>query len=250
MDRRTLFSMIGRAAGASVMYDAMTSLGFAAESRYTGPIKLHGDPKGSSVLILGAGVAGMTAALELRNAGYQVQVLEYNDRVGGRNWTLRGGDQFHRTRRCHAEVRVRPGLVFESWSTGVFPITTALSWTIAGGSASRSNRSSRSITTRTSIRANISTASRGAFAKSRRTFMATSPNCSPKPPRRAGWIKPSPNKMRRCCSKRCGSGARSTTLIRIGKVCAAVSDAVTRSRRAAAWPALRLPPSPSNCASC
>ena len=37
------------------MYHAMTSLGFAAESRYQGPIRLDGDPKGTSVLILGAG---------------------------------------------------------------------------------------------------------------------------------------------------------------------------------------------------
>ena len=36
----------------------------------------------------------MTAALELRNAGYKVQVLEFNGRAGGRNWTLRGGDTF------------------------------------------------------------------------------------------------------------------------------------------------------------
>src|SRR6185312_10809949 len=57
-------------------------------------IKLEGDPKGTSVLILGAGLAGMTAALELSQAGYQVQVLEFNNRPGGRNWTLRGGDTF------------------------------------------------------------------------------------------------------------------------------------------------------------
>ena len=63
-------------------------------SGYKGPIKLDGDPKGASVLILGAGLAGMTAALELRKAGYKVQVLEFNSRAGGRNWTLRGGDTF------------------------------------------------------------------------------------------------------------------------------------------------------------
>ena len=48
----------------------------------------------ASVLVLGAGVAGMTAALELRDAGYQVQVLEYNGRSGGRNWSIRGGDRY------------------------------------------------------------------------------------------------------------------------------------------------------------
>jgi monoamine oxidase len=92
--RRDLLSLIGAMAGSSAMYHAMTSLGFAAESRYEGPIKLEGDPREASVLILGAGLAGMTAALELRNAGYSVKVLEYNSRPGGRNWTLRGGDSF------------------------------------------------------------------------------------------------------------------------------------------------------------
>src|SRR5690349_21906844 len=92
--RRDLLSLIGAMAGSAAMYHAMTSLGFASESSYQGPIRLEGDAKGASVLILGAGLAGMTAALELRNAGYKVQVLEYNARAGGRNWTLRGGDSF------------------------------------------------------------------------------------------------------------------------------------------------------------
>ena len=92
--RRDLLAMIGTVAGSAAMYQAMTALGYAAESGYKGPIKLDGDPKGASVLILGAGLAGMTAALELRKAGYKVQVLEFNGRAGGRNWTLRGGDRF------------------------------------------------------------------------------------------------------------------------------------------------------------
>jgi monoamine oxidase len=94
MSRRDLLALIGTVAGSAAMYQAMSSLGFAAESTYKGPIKLDGDPKGASVLVLGAGLAGMTAALELRNAGYTVRVLEYNNRPGGRNWTLRGGDSF------------------------------------------------------------------------------------------------------------------------------------------------------------
>ena len=92
--RRDLLALIGTVTGSAAMYHAMTSLGFASESPYQGPIKLQGDPKGTSVLILGAGLAGMTAALELRNAGYKVQILEFNHRPGGRNWTLRGGDSF------------------------------------------------------------------------------------------------------------------------------------------------------------
>ena len=92
--RRDLLSLVGSVAGSAAMYQAMTSLGFASESNYEGPIKLSGDPKGASVLVLGAGLAGMTAALELRAAGYKVQVLEFNSRPGGRNWTIRGGDRF------------------------------------------------------------------------------------------------------------------------------------------------------------
>lgn len=92
IDRRRLLAMIGTTAGTAVMYQAMTSLGHAAESDFQGPIKLEGDPKGASVIVLGAGLAGMTAALELSKAGYKVQVLEYREQAGGRTWSLRGGD--------------------------------------------------------------------------------------------------------------------------------------------------------------
>ncbi|WP_205028139.1 flavin monoamine oxidase family protein [Oleisolibacter albus] len=94
MSRRRLLSLIGMTAGTSVMYQAATSLGFAAESTYSGPPKLEGTPKGASVLILGAGVAGLSAAIELRKAGYKVQILEYREKAGGRSWTLRGGDSY------------------------------------------------------------------------------------------------------------------------------------------------------------
>ena len=94
LSRRDLLALIGTLAGSAALYHAMSSLGFASESAYKGRLKLGGDVKGASVLILGAGLAGMTAALELREAGYKVQVLECNRRPGGRNWTLRGGDTF------------------------------------------------------------------------------------------------------------------------------------------------------------
>src|SRR5258708_9162400 len=89
MRRRDLLALIGTAAGSAAMYRAMTSLGLAAESTYAGPIKLDGDPKGASVLILGAGLAGLVAALDLRKAAYRGQGLEYGNRAGGRSWTLR-----------------------------------------------------------------------------------------------------------------------------------------------------------------
>src|SRR3954468_22188114 len=92
--RRSLLSMIGTVAGSAAMYHAMTELGYAEGSAFTGPIKLSPPPAGTTVLILGAGVAGMVAAMELRDAGYSVRLLEYNNRPGGRNWTLRGGDTY------------------------------------------------------------------------------------------------------------------------------------------------------------
>ena len=95
LTRRHFLTMVGYAAGGAAMYQAMMRLGHAAEGSYDGPIRLEGKPRpGTSVVILGAGLAGMVAALELRNAGYQVKILEYRHKVGGRNWTLHGGDSY------------------------------------------------------------------------------------------------------------------------------------------------------------
>src|SRR6185437_2938575 len=109
MSRRSLFKMIGMAAGSAVMYQAMTDLGYAGESGYSGPVKLSGDPKGASVLVLGAGLAGLTAALELSHAGYKVQVLEYQHKAGGRNISIRGGDVIRELGGFTQHCRFDPG---------------------------------------------------------------------------------------------------------------------------------------------
>src|SRR6202041_3203206 len=115
LSRRQLLRMIGAAAGGSAMYQAMSTLGFAAESPYQGPIDLQGAPKGASVLVLGAGMAGMTAAYELRNAGYTVPDLEYNAGPGRRHWRRRGGDRYTElgglTQQCEfdQDLYINPG---------------------------------------------------------------------------------------------------------------------------------------------
>ncbi len=50
--------------------------------------------KGKRVIVIGAGVAGLCAALRMMRAGAEVEVLEATTHIGGRNHTLRHGDKF------------------------------------------------------------------------------------------------------------------------------------------------------------
>jgi monoamine oxidase len=51
----------------------------------------EGSGDGASVLILGAGLAGMSAAYELQKLGYRCTILEARERAGGRCWSIRKG---------------------------------------------------------------------------------------------------------------------------------------------------------------
>ena len=46
---------------------------------------------GKKIVILGAGIAGLTATYELGLAGYDCTILEAKSFAGGRNWTIRKG---------------------------------------------------------------------------------------------------------------------------------------------------------------
>ena len=57
----------------------------------TDDFSLRGRVNDTTVLILGAGIAGLTAAYELEKAGYRCEIVEARTRPGGRNWTIRAG---------------------------------------------------------------------------------------------------------------------------------------------------------------
>lgn len=89
---------------ATALYQAMIGAAGPEATGWTGPLDLPAPPKhGEKVLILGAGVAGLTAAYELSLRGYDCTVLEAQNRVGGRNRTARKGDKLYELN-CANEV--------------------------------------------------------------------------------------------------------------------------------------------------
>ena len=90
LSRRALLHRIAAAGGASLVYDAMTGLGLL-EAQTRAPFDLRGQVDGVRVVVIGAGLAGLTAAYELSKLGYKVQVLEARPRPGGRAHTVRRG---------------------------------------------------------------------------------------------------------------------------------------------------------------
>jgi monoamine oxidase len=95
MTRRELIWRAGKAGGYSAAFMAMRSMGLLAESPADStPLDIPSKTgRGTKVAILGAGLAGLVAAYEMRKAGFDCIVLEARDRPGGRNWTIRGGDK-------------------------------------------------------------------------------------------------------------------------------------------------------------
>ena len=63
------------------------AVGVAALGRLAPAARAASSPR---IVVVGAGLAGLTCAYRLRQVGYVAQVLEASDRVGGRCWTLRG----------------------------------------------------------------------------------------------------------------------------------------------------------------
>ena len=78
--------------GASAMMTALNGWDMGIASAAEAPPNLMGSPKkGSKVLILGAGLAGMTAAYELGLRGYDCKIIEARPFAGGRCQSSRAG---------------------------------------------------------------------------------------------------------------------------------------------------------------
>lgn len=115
LKRREFLTAVGRAVGSSAMLRTMAAMGIATSVPSCGsssaspggapnppPPSSIQSPRpgdwpanvgaGKTVVILGGGIAGMTAALEMTRLGYACTLLEATGRAGGRNRTIRAGD--------------------------------------------------------------------------------------------------------------------------------------------------------------
>jgi len=115
--RREFLTALGKAVGGSAMLRAMVAMGIGTTVSACGSASAGSTPTpvpsappspgsmsprpgdwpanigtGKSVLILGAGIAGMAAALEMRKLGYSATILEARASAGGRVRTIRAGD--------------------------------------------------------------------------------------------------------------------------------------------------------------
>jgi monoamine oxidase len=90
--RRAFIQRMAQIGGYSAAFTTMRALGLIASPGVSTLPQLSADfGKGKKVVILGAGIAGLVSAYELRKAGFECMILEARSRPGGRNWTIRGG---------------------------------------------------------------------------------------------------------------------------------------------------------------
>jgi monoamine oxidase len=96
--RRELILRIAQAGGYGAAFAAMHAIGLLAPVEAAPPFELpHAAGKKTRIVILGAGIAGLVAAYEMRKAGFECTVVEARQRPGGRNWTIRRGTKIEFT---------------------------------------------------------------------------------------------------------------------------------------------------------
>jgi monoamine oxidase len=114
--RRQFLHRVASAGGYRATYLTMRAMGLLPLAAVAEPVALErGGAHGTKVVILGAGVAGLSAAYELGKAGYDCIVLEARERVGGRNWTIRRGTSIELADGSRQLCDFEPGLY---WNAG------------------------------------------------------------------------------------------------------------------------------------
>src|SRR5215467_7870967 len=93
LTRRRFLELVGTVGGSAALYETMTAMGLInVPEAWAGPPRIAQNAgAGKTVLILGAGIGGLTAAYMLTNAGVQCEIVEAQDRAGGRSLTARRG---------------------------------------------------------------------------------------------------------------------------------------------------------------
>jgi monoamine oxidase len=113
LTRRLLLDRLGVAGGLGAAALGLRAMGVAwAAAPSPLPALPEGHGAGRRIVVLGAGIAGMVAAFELRRAGYAVTVLEAQPRAGGRCLTLRAGDSVTELSGATQRVDFAPELYF------------------------------------------------------------------------------------------------------------------------------------------
>ncbi len=89
--KREFLEAFAAVGGVSAVMSALDGWGMGIASAAEAPPDLMGRSEGTSVLILGAGLSGMTAAYELGLRGYDCKILEARPFAGGRCQSSRAG---------------------------------------------------------------------------------------------------------------------------------------------------------------
>lgn len=93
LSKRDLLKSIGMVGGSTAVFAAMQGWDLVGATEPTkAPPVFTSDGTGKKIIILGAGISGMVAALELSKNGYECQIIEADDKIGGRCQSARKGD--------------------------------------------------------------------------------------------------------------------------------------------------------------